>query len=234
MSKRTWMILLDIVLFLSMVALIAPVTTGIPLHEWLGIFLFLLVIPHLLSSWPWIRRNTVDSFRNKNWRQRFIYLINAVFFIFLVLSIFTGLMISAVCFPAWGKHPVTGGNWHGLHEFFSNSLIALIILHLALNWNIIISYFRKTGAGSSSMNAGNMQAFLKIAGRILLIVFTAVVFCTLIYFLIERTHLLQIDEETESHIYPARWNPGLFQFIGGIILIPFFAYVCWRWLKIRL
>ena len=234
MSKRAWMILLDIVLFLSMVALIAPVTTGIPLHEWAGTFLFILVIPHLLSSWPWIRRNSIDAFRKKGLRHRFVYLINAVFFIFLVLAIYTGLMISVVCFPSWGKHPITGGNWHGLHEFFSNSLIVLIILHLALNWNIIIGYFRKSGAGSALKNSVNMKAVLKTTGRALLIIFMAFVFCGLIYFVIESTHLLQMDEETESHIYPARLNPGLYQFIAGITLIPLFAYVCWKWLKIRL
>jgi len=234
MSKRSWMILLDIILFISMVALVAPVTTGIPLHEWAGTLLFLLVIPHLLSSWPWIRRNTSEVFRKKDLRQRFNYLINAIFFVFLVLAIFTGLMISAVIFPAWAKHPVTGGNWHGLHEFFSNSLIVLIILHLALNWSIIVSYLRKATAGKASGLTVSTGAFFKTTVRILLILLTAALFCVMLWCFIEYTRILTMDEEMESHIYGARWNPGLFQFLGGIILFPLVAWACRKWLKIRL
>ncbi len=234
MSKRTWMILLDIVLFLIMIALIVPDATGIRLHEWAGTILFLLVIPHLLSSWPWIRRNSMDVFLKKNWRQRFNYLINAAFFISLVLAIFTGIMISAVCFPALGKHSGTYGYWGESHEFFSNSVMCLTVLHLALNWNIIIGYIRKTGAGSAALSSVRMQDMLRLIVRSLLIIVTATIFCILIYVFIESTHLLQRFETKPAEIYPAKWNPGLYEFIAGIALIPLFAYICWRWLKIRL
>ena len=112
--------------------------------------------------------------------------------------------------------------------------MCLTVLHLALNWNIIIGYIRKTGAGSAAISNVRMQDALKIIGRGLLILMAATLVCLLIYVCIESTTILQRFETKPAEIYPAKWNPGLYEFVAGITLIPLFAYICWKWLKIRL
>ncbi|HEY3933659.1 MAG TPA: DUF4405 domain-containing protein [Gemmatimonadales bacterium] len=142
MSRTRWLLILDTLLLVLAVALQALRFTGLSLHEWLGLIIAPPLVLHLVVQWQWIvstwRRATAQAAR----RARFNLILNGVLFVFMVVAIVSGVLASEVIFPrvglAEGRKPL----WSDLHSFAANTLVALVGLHLALNWRWIASAVR--------------------------------------------------------------------------------------------
>jgi hypothetical protein len=233
---KVYMLLLDIFLFACLILLLSPFSTGLSGHEFLGIIFFLPVILHLLFSWSWIKRSTRLFLVQSGWRERFNYFLNLSLFVFVVLEILSGLIVSQVLVPSIGIKTINDGAWRELHKQVSVGIVILISLHISLNWQRIVSYFRKKISSAVIKNTGQSYSLIlkKQAVRFSLIIFAAVIITSLGYLVLGAPVMSRVY--TENEIARFKLNPisGTAQVIGSIISISILAYISWRWLRVRL
>jgi hypothetical protein len=108
-------------------------------HELGGLLFAAIAILHLLVNWSWIV-GTLRRLRDlPSWRDAINLLLNFGLFVAGVLAIFSGLMISEVLLPLVGVTRSTVAAWSSLHRLFSMTALVLVGLHIALNWDWIVS-----------------------------------------------------------------------------------------------
>ena len=121
------------------VVLLSTALTGLALHEWLGIAIGVALVVHLLMGWKWIASITQRFLHTLPGQTRVTYVLDLLLFVCMILTIYSGLMISRVALPALG---LNGGApsflWRGLHSLAAHSLLALVGLHLAVSWSWIV------------------------------------------------------------------------------------------------
>jgi cytochrome b561 len=120
--------------------------TGLVIHEWLGIALVAMVFAHLLLSWSWIASQSRRWFARQTLRSRINYLLNLSLFAAMTALIFSGIVISQKAIPALiGAKiaPDMDWRWDSIHNQFSNWVVILSGLHLALNWDWALAAGRR-------------------------------------------------------------------------------------------
>jgi len=230
------MFLLDVFLFWCLIFLLSPFSTGLSVHELLGVISFPFIILHLLFSWIWIKRSSRRFLIQSRWRERVNYILNLSLFVFIVLEIVSGLIISQVFVPSIGIKTINDGAWRALHNQLSVGIVILISLHISLNWQRMVSYFRKKI--SSPVKTYKAQSYSLILKkqvvRFSLIIFVAAIITSLEYLVLGAPVITRVYAENE--IARFRVNPisGTAQVIGSIMSIFILAYISWRWLRVRL
>lgn len=146
-SRTTINYLVDITIFLAFLIAMNPHATGMSVHEWLGIAFGGAIVAHLLLHWQWIVGITRRFFGEVSKGARLNYVVNLLFFIDMVIIIFTGIMISESALPTLGVTLANNFALHGLHTTAANLALPILGLHVALHWRWLVnttkSYFRK-------------------------------------------------------------------------------------------
>lgn len=142
MTRRTKSLLLDGLAFVSFASLTSWRLTGIVLHEWLALLLFAVLILHLLIHADWIEAR-FRALRQDGWRRisKAAWL-NAALFLAMGTTLISGFVISKVAFP----NSLAAGaylKWHSLHESATLATLVILGLHLALNWDLVVSGLRR-------------------------------------------------------------------------------------------
>ena len=109
------MIVTDAVLLITILLLLSPRLTGLPLHEVLGLTVCIPVIIHMLSSWQWIWSISKKILTAAKLRTRINYLLNTILFILVVIVIVSGFFISEIVVPAVGINIVRYTAWRAVH-----------------------------------------------------------------------------------------------------------------------
>lgn len=134
---------IDMAAFVAFLVAFAPYSTGIPIHEWLGIAVGGVIIVHLLLHWDWIVKTTRGFFDKMPARKRVNAILNALFFIDTVIIIFTGLMISEVVLPALGITIAFTPVYITIHNLTANIAVLITGLHIALHWKWIVKAIQR-------------------------------------------------------------------------------------------
>jgi hypothetical protein len=151
MTRRTLSLALDAGMLLAVVALHSWQLTGVPLHEWIGAALGGAVLGHVLVHFAWIESRTKRLREPGARRTRVNVLLNGSLFTAMAAALASGLFMSKSIFPAF--RPVTEYlKWHAIHETSSNLVLVLLGLHVALNWELIVSGVRRA-LGTSKVPA---------------------------------------------------------------------------------
>src|SRR5690348_15468614 len=130
--KRTRLLLfLDTALFAALFLLLLPRTSGLVIHEWLGVAVIPFIILHLLWAWHWIAGALKRVAAKGAWRLRVNVLLNLALFIAFVVTTFTGVMTSFVVLPAFGIAPGDYAGWLRLHNLWRNLVLLFITIHIA-------------------------------------------------------------------------------------------------------
>jgi hypothetical protein len=141
MTRAGSSLVLDAGLFVAFCALNVVPLTGLPVHEWLGFAFGGAALIHLLLSWSWIESSTRSLF-SRDRRDQVNYSLNFALFATLVVLILSGAMISHSALPALGLHIKENLRWRRIHGQATNVAIALVGLHVALNWDWIAAMCR--------------------------------------------------------------------------------------------
>ena len=137
-------LVLDFLIAGLVLVLLSTALTGLAWHEWLGIAVGLVIIVHLLLGWQWIASIAKRFFQSLPGTTRFEYILDALLFAAMTVTIYSGLMISRVAIPALGLNGAAPNFlWRGLHSLSANSLLLLVGLHLAFSWSWIVKTVRK-------------------------------------------------------------------------------------------
>ena len=138
-SRNTVNYLIDTIIFLAFLITFNPHATGMAIHEWLGIAFAGGIMTHLLLHWQWIVGITQRFLKSATTNARLNYVVNMLFFINMVVVIFTGIMISEEALPTLG---ITLGHsfiWKMVHTTASDVALGLLGLHVALHWRWIVN-----------------------------------------------------------------------------------------------
>ena len=159
MRRTRFLLILDTILFVSLVLLVEPRFAGLAVHEWLGLAIMPLIVVHIVYAWRWIAATLVRLGVKGAWRLRVNVVLNMALFIAFTVAIFSGLMTSFIALPSLGIAPGNYGSWLLLHNQWTLYVQILAGLHVAMNWGWIVGAVRRvvlarpTARGDAALGA---------------------------------------------------------------------------------
>lgn len=136
---RTWRpttrarVVSDLAIFTLLLALSAPTTTGLPVHEWLVLPFIPVFLSHLLTSWPQITAMFRRGARPQG-RPRTNKILDLVSFLLMITAVYSGLAISVEFLPSVGLGGQPRSFWLSVHSASATLLVPLLAAHLFLHW----------------------------------------------------------------------------------------------------
>ena len=141
----------DTLLLLCFAFVYADDFTGLGLHEWIGISFGAALLVHLSLHWDWVVRTTRRMFTTSG-RRRFMWLMNFMLATDLVLCIGSGIVISGL--RVFGVTFSGDEFWSSLHGTTAAVAIALIGIHIGLDWRWITNALRRMTTRAARRAAG--------------------------------------------------------------------------------
>ena len=136
-------LLLEAVIFVAFLLALDPRLTGIAIHEWLGLAGAAAVVIHLLLHWEWIAGVTRRFLGRTSGAARLNYVVDALFFLDLVVISLSGLMVSQAILPLVGLTAPGGSFWLVAHSLSADLAVVLVAVHAALHWKWIVHAVRR-------------------------------------------------------------------------------------------
>ena len=131
--------IVDLLLFgLFLLVLNVPLT-GLAIHEWLGIAIAIALVVHLVQHGDWVATTWRRLVHATSLQNRVNYLMMIALFVGLASITVSGLLISEAALPWIGYSPGGGPFWLWLHLSSVGWVVALVAVHLALNWRWIVN-----------------------------------------------------------------------------------------------
>ena len=172
-SKTKWW--LGAILYIGFLFTFLMDLTGLSVHQWLGIFIGILILYHLITHLDWVNAVAGRLFGGTNHRSRLYLLIDILLACGFGLIVGTGLLMST-----WFRIPLANYEfWRINHILFSIGTLLVIALKLLLHWRWIAATIRKPrmikpdlptypSAANVSANPSRMcrRQFLGVAGVI--------------------------------------------------------------------
>jgi hypothetical protein len=136
-QKSNW--ILDTLLFTGFLVSFALDLTGLPMHQWVGVFGGLLAVYHLVIHWDWVTAVTLRFFGKTSGQARTYYLLDALILLGFYLILVTGLVIST-----WMNLPLTNyAAVKDLHVITSIVILCLVVLKIGLHGRWIVRVARQ-------------------------------------------------------------------------------------------
>lgn len=133
---------LDLGLSAAILVAFFPTFTGITVHEWLSLAIFVPTVIHLAVNWDWVLRVVARFLGKVRAASRVNLLVDALLFVATVTVMLSGLMVSQAIASALGVTVVPSAAWHLAHAFSARAVIALMGVHFALHWRWIARVVR--------------------------------------------------------------------------------------------
>jgi cytochrome b561 len=144
MSRHAAMAIVDSVMLLVFLALSSPgPVTGFMVHEWFGIAFVVLIALHLVLSWGWVTPALRRAFSGDPGKSRINVLLNVTLLVMMTVATVSGLVISDYVLPGAGLPTSNDPRWRNVHNMTASFLLAVVGLHVALNWTWIRAAFRR-------------------------------------------------------------------------------------------
>lgn len=134
---------LDAAIFAAFLLALDPRLTGIAIHEWLGLAGAAAVVVHLLLHWEWIVGVTRRFLGRTSGAARLNYVVDALFFLDVVIISLSGLMVSQALLPLVGLEAPGGTFWLVTHSLSADLAVLLVAVHAALHWKWIVNAVRR-------------------------------------------------------------------------------------------
>jgi hypothetical protein len=163
-----YFLVLDIGMLVLACILQALSLTGLAWHEWLGFLLCALVLFHVILQWPWFVTEFRRLFTRGAYRTRVNSVLNYLLFIVMVAVLVSGVLISNQIAPLVGGALGRPRVWVDLHSWLNFTLIVLVGVHLAINWDCILGAIRRR-----TVQLARVPAPVKMAWRGAIVLFAA-------------------------------------------------------------
>jgi len=134
---------LDIGLAALFVIVMEVYFTGVPIHEWLGLLLAILLVVHFIWHWRWVVQLTRTFFKKLLHESRLNYLLNAFLLFDMITLIVSGLVLSSSLGFKLTLGAIALLIWQTVHALTAQFSLILAALHIALHWRWIIAHTRK-------------------------------------------------------------------------------------------
>lgn len=158
MKKRD--LIIDGVLLIAYLLAANPALTGISVHEWLGsaavVVFFAHTALHMGTIMTAVRKGSSRAHRGPRLAR---LLLNVALLIALVLCAVSGLFVSATVLPSLGFLATDGYYlWDPLHALSAKVLLALILVHGAVNVEKVTGTVARLRAQSTASAANASSA----------------------------------------------------------------------------
>lgn len=122
------------VLALIMYALVSlPALTGIAVHEWLGLAVFVVLAVHLVQNCSRVFDTACGLARGFSMARMGRLVLDVLLAAALMVVVVSGIMISGAVLPAFGLYAEGYYFWDPLHAIAAKVLLALLLVHVVLN-----------------------------------------------------------------------------------------------------
>ena len=118
-----------------------PALTGVAVHEWLGIGVFVVFFVHAVQHAGWIA-DTVRAAVRAPARVANLALDALILAAFMVVTV-SGLLISGAVLPALGLYADGYYFWDPLHAISAKALLALLLVHVVVHWKWLYNFVKK-------------------------------------------------------------------------------------------
>jgi hypothetical protein len=151
-NKIRWWI--GAILFAGFLLTFLMDVTGLALHQWLGIFVAILLLYHLLAHLDWVNAVADRFFGRTSNRSRLYLLINILIACGFAFIVGTGLLMST-----WFQIPLVNYDfWRFSHILFSIGTLLMVVLKLMLHWRWIATTLRKARRARAALPTGPISA----------------------------------------------------------------------------
>ena len=130
-------------MLLAVVLLECLSLTGLQLHEWLGFLLCPLVLLHVVLQWQWFITQFRHVLTAGAWRVRVNAGLNLLLLIIMAAVLVSGGLVSNQSVATLGERFGRLQVWSDIHGWLNFSLVVLVGLHLALNWDWLLAALRR-------------------------------------------------------------------------------------------
>ena len=130
-----------------------PALTGIGVHEWLGLGLFVMFFVHFAAHADWVVEAVRGSFARPSWARTGNVVLDVLIVLAFMLTTVSGIMVSGAVLLAMGLYAEGYRFWDPLHAVSAKALLALMFLHVVVHWKWIVRAFGK-GRGSDGKRDG--------------------------------------------------------------------------------
>ena len=140
----------DAVALAAYLAAATPALTGVAVHEWLGIGVFVAFFVHAVQHAGWVADAVRGSIRNPSLARTGNLALDAlVLVVFMVVTV-SGVLISGAVLPAFGLYAGGYYFWDPLHAIAAKALLALLLVHVVVHWRWVASF---SGKGKGDVRA---------------------------------------------------------------------------------
>src|SRR6185295_10908110 len=117
--------------------------TGLQWHQWLGFAFCPLVLLHVVMQWQWCITQFQRVLTPGAWRERVNAGLNLLLLALMGAVLFSGGFVSSQAVESVGETFGRVRIWSDVHGWLNVAVVVLVGLHLALNWDWMISALRR-------------------------------------------------------------------------------------------
>lgn len=136
-------LIIDIIALVVYLVVANPVLTGIDIHEWLGLGVFVVFLVHVIMHFDWIVDTSKGLMTSPSWARQGNLIVDVLTLIMFIVVFVSGLGVSGAVLPAFGLYADGYYFWDPLHLISAKVLLALIVIHMVVHWKWIFALFKK-------------------------------------------------------------------------------------------
>lgn len=145
--KNAFIIWVDAVALAVYLIVANPVITGLEIHEWLSLGVFIVFVVHLAMHHDWVVSTVRAAFKTPSWATTGNLVLDVLILLLFCLDIVSGILLSRHVLPAAGLFAEGYFIWKPIHALASKALLALIIVHVVVHWKWFAGLLRRKPAG---------------------------------------------------------------------------------------
>jgi hypothetical protein len=131
-------LVLDAVLLVGFVAAQLVTSTGLVIHEVVGIALGAGLLVHLSLHWGWVVRTTRRLVASRPGRETLRWVNNVALLITMTMCVLSGVLSSRVVLPLFGVFTSRSGFWLQVHVRTADLCLFFVAIHVALSWRWVM------------------------------------------------------------------------------------------------
>ncbi len=120
-----------------------PALTGIGVHEWISLGIFVVLFVHVLLHVDWIVDTVKTAVRHPSLARTGNLVLDAVSLVAFMTAMISGLLVSGSVLPALGLYADGYYFWDPLHAISAKVLLALLLVHVVVHWKWLVRFFKK-------------------------------------------------------------------------------------------
>ncbi len=145
MSEHKKNLIVDIAALLIYAVVANPAFTGIGLHEWLGLGVFVVFLVHVAMHTDWVVEACKTAFKQPSFARTGNMVLGVLMLVVFMVCVVSGLLVSGDVLPTLGFYAEGYYFWGPLHAASAKFLLALLLVHIAVHWKWIVLLFKKKG-----------------------------------------------------------------------------------------